>query len=279
MRRDELRFGLALALALSCLAPEAANSSSVWSARGAGGDVGGRDADSYRGAEALLERAPYTPIEEVSDDGLSEPAERSERSEPATDEPTDDTETFDLPPFPDDDTFCTPATIDEVELAQRFPVVPVLGITPDRLRDTFVDRRSGGRRHNAIDILAPRRTPILALEDGRIVRMKSNRLGGLTLYHLDPSQKYTYYYAHLDSYAPGLREGDYVTQGQVIGYVGTTGNAPRSAPHLHFAIYRLEPERSGWLGTPINPYKIFHPGACSGTSRATAAQDTANSAR
>lgn len=268
MRRDELRFGLALALALLSVGPLAATPRA-----GRGGDSSNAsdaaNSEYYQGAESLLERAPYTPIEEVAPAAHSTNTTTHDESIEVL-EPTDDTETFDLAPFPDDDSFCTPATTDEVELAQRFPVVPVLGITSDRLRDTFVDRRSGGRRHNAIDILAPRRTPILALEDGRVVKMKTNRLGGLTLYQLDPSGKYTYYYAHLDSYAPGLHEGDSVTQGQVIGYVGTTGNAPRSAPHLHFAIYRLEPERRGWLGTPINPYKIFHPGACSGESPTTA---------
>ncbi len=150
----------------------------------------------------------------------------------------------------------------ENALSGKRLLIPVLGIVRSQLRDSFVQRRSGGRTHHAIDIMAPRNTPILAIEDGTIVKLTRNRLGGITLYQLDPSGTYAYYYAHLERYAPGLAVGEQVRRGQVIGYVGTSGNAPKHAPHLHFAIYRLPQERSGWLGQPVNPFEILEPSHC-----------------
>ncbi len=159
-------------------------------------------------------------------------------------------------------TGCVPDLPNDPELARKSLLIPVLGIVRGQLRDSFVQRRSGGRTHHAIDIMAPRNTPILAIEDGTIVKLTNNRLGGITLYQLDPSGTYAYYYAHLERYAPGLAAGQQVRRGQVIGYVGTSGNAPKNAPHLHFAVYRLPHERSGWLGQPINPFEILHPSHC-----------------
>ena len=144
------------------------------------------------------------------------------------------------------------------ELRDRDLKVPVEGVDDDDLRDTFFDARGEGRTHEALDIMAPRGTPVLAVEDGTIVKLfDSGGGGGLTIYQFDPAQIFTYYYAHLDSYAPGLREGAHVRRGQTIGYVGSTGNASPDAPHLHFAIFRLTPERRWWKGEPINPYPIF----------------------
>ncbi|HKI06391.1 MAG TPA: M23 family metallopeptidase [Thermoanaerobaculia bacterium] len=145
------------------------------------------------------------------------------------------------------------------DLAQRDLLVPVQGIRPEDLQDTFDDARSEGRIHDAIDIMAPLNTPVLASEAGRIVKFFTSKQGGLTIYQYDPTETYCYYYAHLDSYAPGLKEGDTVARGQVIGYVGATGNASPEGPHLHFAINRLKPDKKWYEGDPINPYPVLQP--------------------
>jgi murein DD-endopeptidase MepM/ murein hydrolase activator NlpD len=141
-------------------------------------------------------------------------------------------------------------------LRQRDLKMPVEGVDEDDLRDTFLDAR-GGRVHEALDIMAPRGTPVRAVEDGRIEKLFTSKAGGLTVYQFEPTGTFCYYYAHLDRYADGLREGQMVERGDVIGYVGTTGNAPPAAPHLHFAITRLEADRRWWAGTPINPYPVL----------------------
>ena len=126
------------------------------------------------------------------------------------------------------------------------------------LTDTFTQSRGGGRRqHEALDILAPRRTPVRAVEGGKIVKLFNSKLGGLTIYQFDPSERFCYYYAHLDGYASGVTEGRSVSRGDVIGYVGTTGNAPPETPHLHFAVFLLGPDRHWWEGTAIDPYPLF----------------------
>ena len=144
------------------------------------------------------------------------------------------------------------------ELEGRRLTIPVTGVEADKLVRSYHDARSGGREHEALDILAPRNTPVIAVEDGTIAKLFFSKAGGLTIYQFDPSRDYAYYYAHLERYADGLKEGDTVHRGQVIGYVGTSGNAPKNTPHLHFAIYRLTPERHWWEGTPIDPYDILH---------------------
>ena len=142
------------------------------------------------------------------------------------------------------------------DLAERNLLMPVQGAAPTALSDNFYDAR-GGRAHEALDIMAPRGTPVLAVDDGTIAKLFDSEYGGLTIYHFDPTETYTYYYAHLDRYAPGLVEGDSVRRGQVLGYVGTTGNASPDSPHLHFAVFRLGPEKRWWKGTPINPFPLF----------------------
>jgi murein DD-endopeptidase MepM/ murein hydrolase activator NlpD len=142
-------------------------------------------------------------------------------------------------------------------LRDRDLAMPVQGVGPGDLRDTFADSRGGGRAHEAIDIVAPRHTPVRAVEDGVIQKLFASDAGGLTIYQFEPSGMFTYYYAHLDRYAAGLREGQQVRRGDVIGYVGSTGNASPNAPHLHFAIFRLTPERQWWKGEPINPYPVL----------------------
>lgn len=145
---------------------------------------------------------------------------------------------------------------DVAELAMRDLLIPVAGVRAEQLRDSFTAARYRGA-HEAIDIMAPRGTPVLAVEDGRIVRLTLNRAGGITVYQTDPQERYVYYYAHLDRYAPGLSEGQRVQRGDPIGAVGSTGNAPANAPHLHFAIYRWEGGSHKWPGLPINPYAVW----------------------
>ena len=138
--------------------------------------------------------------------------------------------------------------------------VPVQGVTSAQLRDTFSEARSEGRVHEALDIMAPRGTPVLAVADGTVEKLFTSVPGGLTIYQFEPTGRYAYYYAHLDRYADGLQEKQAIRRGEVIGYVGSTGNADPSAPHLHFAIFELGPERQWWKGTAINPYPVFtHP--------------------
>jgi murein DD-endopeptidase MepM/ murein hydrolase activator NlpD len=143
-------------------------------------------------------------------------------------------------------------------LRRRDLKIPVDGADDDDLRDTFFDARGSGRAHEALDIMAPRHTPVLAVDDGVIKKLfNSQGGGGITIYQFDPTETYCYYYAHLDRYAPGLHEGQHVRRGDVIGYVGSTGNASPDAPHLHFAIFRLGLERQWWKGEPINPYPVL----------------------
>jgi peptidoglycan LD-endopeptidase LytH len=153
------------------------------------------------------------------------------------------------------------ASTSDPDLARRRLLVPVQGILDRDLHDTFNESRGGGARvHEALDIMAPRNTPVLAVEDGRIAKLFVSDQGGLTIYQFDPSETYTYYYAHLERYADGLKEGDPVRRGQVLGYVGTSGNSAKDAPHLHFAVFRLTPEKKWWQGTPLNPYPLFRSG-------------------
>jgi peptidoglycan LD-endopeptidase LytH len=145
---------------------------------------------------------------------------------------------------------------DYSSLANKRLEMPVRGANMAQVRDTFNEGRDG-HRHEATDIMAPRGTPVVAAVDGTVKKLFTSRQGGLTVYEFDPTETYCYYYAHLDRYADGLTEGSAVRRGQTIGYVGTTGNAPPNAPHLHFAIFKLEPEKRWWKGEPINPYPIL----------------------
>ena len=136
-------------------------------------------------------------------------------------------------------------------------LIPVAGVKAQALSDTFTDARGNGRVHDAIDIMAARGTPVLATDDGKVEKLFNSKQGGLTLYQFDPTGAYAYYYAHLDSYAPGVVEGKPLHRGDVIGYVGSTGNASPDAPHLHFAIFVLGPDKRWWQGTAINPYPVL----------------------
>lgn len=137
-------------------------------------------------------------------------------------------------------------------------LIPVQGIKPEALTDTFGQQR-GERAHEAMDIMAPKGTPVLAAGDGRIAKLFNSKDGGLTIYEFDPGETRAYYYAHLDRYAAGLVEGQQVKRGDVIGYVGSTGNADVKAPHLHFTVFELTPEKQWWKGKAINPYPLLRP--------------------
>jgi murein DD-endopeptidase MepM/ murein hydrolase activator NlpD len=141
-------------------------------------------------------------------------------------------------------------------LAARRLLIPVAGISRASLHDTFTERR-GTRQHAAIDIVAPRGTPVVAVGDGRIVKLFDSVPGGHTIYQFDPEDKFAYYYAHLDAYAEGLKEGMAVKRGDLLGYVGNSGNAAAGVFHLHFALFRLGPARHWWEGTPVNPYALL----------------------
>ena len=140
------------------------------------------------------------------------------------------------------------------DISELSLMIPVAGVTAAQLQDTFTDARSEGRPHDAIDIMAATGTPVFAVADGTVAKFFDSKQGGHTIYQFDPLGGIAYYYAHLDRRAPGLAEGQPVKRGQVIGYVGYSGNANPAGQHLHFAIFRLGPEKLWWRGTPINPY-------------------------
>jgi murein DD-endopeptidase MepM/ murein hydrolase activator NlpD len=151
------------------------------------------------------------------------------------------------------------AIAEGVEVGPAGLAIPVRGIKAKQLTDTFTQARAGGARvHDAIDIMADEGTPVIAAMDGTVEKLFfSDGGGGITAYIRSPDQRWTYYYAHLQGYAPGLAEGQQVKRGQVIGRVGHTGNASAEGPHLHFAINRMQAGQSWYQGEPINPYPLL----------------------
>jgi peptidoglycan LD-endopeptidase LytH len=147
--------------------------------------------------------------------------------------------------------------VDYYLLRRRDLAVPVPGVNPKSILDTFNETRGGSRRHEATDILAPAGTPVIAVDDGTVKKLFQSLRGGLTVYQFDSAEIYCYYYAHLQRYAQSLHDGQAVKRGDLLGYVGTTGDAGANDPHLHFAIFKLGPEKRWWEGTPINPYPIL----------------------
>jgi murein DD-endopeptidase MepM/ murein hydrolase activator NlpD len=136
--------------------------------------------------------------------------------------------------------------------------VPLDGFNVDAMKGGFEERRdAGGRPHEAVDMLAPRNTPVHAVDNGTIAKLFTSKAGGLTIYQYDPAGRLCYYYAHLERYADGLKDGQAVSQGEVIGYVGTSGNAPANTPHLHFAVFELNADKRWWQGKPLDPYAVF----------------------
>ena len=136
-------------------------------------------------------------------------------------------------------------------------LVPVSGVNREALNDSWGDARSGGRSHAGIDIPAPRGTPVVAVEAGRVVTLSESARGGISLYLADAETRWCYFYAHLDGYAPRIVEGSSLARGQVLAYVGSTGNAPDEAPHLHFEVARFEKRATGCLGEAINPFALL----------------------
>ena len=145
-------------------------------------------------------------------------------------------------------------------LRDRALAVPVAGVRARDVRSSF-DASRGDHLHDAVDIMAPRGTPVLSADDGRVWKIRSNNLGGLTIYAVDPGERFVYYYAHLDRYRRGLVEGQAIARGDTLGYVGTTGNAPPNAPHLHFQVSRIGPDRKWWTGTPVDPTPVLRDAA------------------
>ena len=147
---------------------------------------------------------------------------------------------------------------DDVQyLRTRRLIIPVVGVDPADLHDDFNAARGGGRRHNAIDILAPYGTPIIAADGGYILRLSRNQAGGNVVYATDPEERVVYYYAHLAGYYDGLSAGKQIAKGDTLGYVGTSGNAPEDTPHLHFQIMRMRGGGRYWNGEPFNPYPLL----------------------
>ena len=136
-------------------------------------------------------------------------------------------------------------------------LIPVAGINANALKDTFNEARGSERRHEALDILAPKGTQVFAVADGKVAKLFTSKPGGLTVYQFDTSEKFAYYYAHLDRYAPDLKDGMNLKRGDLVGYVGVSGNADPQTPHLHFAIFELGPQKQWWKGNPVNPYPLL----------------------
>lgn len=191
-------------------------------------------------------------------------------AQPATKSVTDPTEVNEIPtPLPVPSIFYeTNVQVNSTDPVHNIPpatagaglFIPVAGVTSDKLTDTFSDSRSGGRIHDAIDIMAPLGTPVLAAIDGKIARFFDSELGGITIYQLTDDGKFVLYYAHLQKRADGIVEGMPVKKGQTIGYVGDTGNAGAGNFHLHFSIARVIDPKRYWEGTYINPYPLLKSG-------------------
>jgi peptidoglycan LD-endopeptidase LytH len=175
---------------------------------------------------------------------------------PVRTEPRPETETRPAPSTPGTPSSSTSPSEPlppEAALAAKGLIIPVEGVDPSRVRDSYTAAR-GGRTHDAVDIMAPKGTPVIAADAGTILRLRQNDAGGITIYQLDPDERFIYYYAHLDRYETGLVEGKTIRQGDVLGFVGTTGNAPKDTPHLHFQVMIYRGRGQYWGGEPINPH-------------------------
>ena len=195
--------------------------------------------DGRRGVPTWSRSHPVTPNQPTSN-----PSPQPQDTGSVVSTPTSSTPKADFPsPVP--------------EVVPSALIIPVAGVRPDELRDTFSEARSEGRVHDAIDIAAPRGTPVLAAADGTILKLFHSDRGGTTIYQLSTDNKFIYYYAHLDRYAEGLTEGHFAKQGETIAYVGDTGNAGAGNYHLHFSIALTSDPRRYWEGANINPYPLL----------------------
>jgi peptidoglycan LD-endopeptidase LytH len=150
-----------------------------------------------------------------------------------------------------------PPTIVAAPISGNALLIPVQGVAASSLVDTYTQARGQGRRHDAIDIMAPRGTPVVAVADGVVMKLFQSARGGITLYELAPDRRTIYYYAHLDRYAPGIAEGQALRRGQLLGYVGNSGDAGLGNYHLHFEVSTTADPKKYWEGTPQNPYPLF----------------------
>jgi peptidoglycan LD-endopeptidase LytH len=162
-----------------------------------------------------------------------------------------------MTPSPDPNPTIYEETPAPAEAQQGGLLIPVVGVRPEQLTDTFSDALSEGRTHDAIDIAAPAGTPVVAVADGRIVKFHDSEAGGITIYQISEDERFFFYYAHLQSRAAGIAEGQPVKRGTVIGYVGDTGNAGQGNTHLHFSISTVIDSKRWWDGVSINPYPIL----------------------
>jgi len=160
-----------------------------------------------------------------------------------------------VPPAPAASGATPPATIASSSATPSL-AMPIAGVDPNMLRSNFSETR-GGHAHEALDIMSPRGTPVLAVAEGNVVKLFNSKQGGLTVYQFDDSRTWCYYYAHLDHYAPGLKEGTLLRKGEILGYVGSTGDASPNTPHLHFAVFQLGPEKNWWQGTAVDPLPML----------------------
>ncbi|HEY9685044.1 MAG TPA: M23 family metallopeptidase [Drouetiella sp.] len=143
-----------------------------------------------------------------------------------------------------------------VELRRKKLEIPITGFDISKVKGSFYETH-GGVMHGAADMLAPRNTPVHAVENGKITKLFTSKRGGLTIYQADPSGRFVYYYAHLEKYAPGLHDGDSVKKGEIIGFVGTSGNAPPNTPHLHFSVGLGDALKKWWVTSSVDPYEVF----------------------
>jgi murein DD-endopeptidase MepM/ murein hydrolase activator NlpD len=158
---------------------------------------------------------------------------------------------------PANDTNAVRPTADELSSLAESMAIPVAGVQPKDLLDTFDERRAGDRRHNALDIPAPRGTPVISAVGGKVLKLFTSQAGGLMVYASDPTNRFVLMYAHLDSYAKGLANDMPLQRGDTIGFVGTTGNAPPNLPHLHFAVARTNDITHWWTGLPVDPRPLL----------------------
>lgn len=211
----------------------------------------------FRAGDAVPSAQPSSSEATPTASGPPAPVADASPAIRATPEPPAGAAAGDVPDAPDPPRIRSDTDAAIADLRRRRLDVPVRGVERDALRSSFDETRGGSRRHEAMDILAPRGTPVMAVEDGTVARLFTSVAGGLTVYQFDPTTSYAYYYAHLDGYADGLAEGAAVARGQILGYVGTTGNAPKDTPHLHFGIFVLGVEKRWWEGTAIDPFEVF----------------------
>lgn len=196
----------------------------------------------------LIQGDPTRPPQTPTTAAGPAPPDPSTFTPPAAEKPLQAPSTISPPAVTDADTRA---------IESKSPILPIAGLKVAQIQDTFNDTRGSGRKHDATDILSPRGTPVLAMTEGNVAKLFTSQRGGLTVYQFDNQGAYCYYYAHLDRYAEGLKEGMLLRKGDKLGYVGSTGNADPKVPHLHLAIFELGPEKHYWQGTPINPYPIL----------------------